>query len=213
NLGEKAVGQLLIPDISLLDDVRDFLKLQRQSLLHNKKRTRFFLESIAMGNLRRAMDDFSSFLTSGHTDAGKMLSISRVDKYYDVPLHEFIKSIGLQDQRFYQSNLSRVLNLYSISDESRPSHFTKLRLLEYLYFHRTRTSFAHGLGFVPTETIRREFTKIATSDTDIFESLKALGRTLWSRMTSMISVRFQLHTGSRRRADTICGIWLSAFRT
>lgn len=175
NLQDKGMGQLLLPNISLLQDVRDFLKLQRQSLLHNKRKTRFFLESIAMGNLRRAMDDYSLFLTSGHTDAGKMLSISRADEFYDVPLHEFIKSIGLGDQRSYQSNLSRVLNLYSISDESRPSHFTKLRLLEYLYFHRTRTSFAYGLGFVPTETIRREFNRIGTSDTDISEALKLLG--------------------------------------
>jgi KaiC/GvpD/RAD55 family RecA-like ATPase len=175
NLQERNIGPLLLPDPSLINDVRDFLKLLRQSIVHNKRRTRFFLESIAMGNLRKAMEVFSSFLVSGHTDAGKMLSVYRNDRHYDVPLHEFIKSIGLGDRRFYQSNLSSILNLYSISDESRPSHFTKLRLLEYLYFHRTRTSFAYGLGFVPTETIRREFSRIGTSDIDISESLKTLG--------------------------------------
>jgi len=174
NLQDGKIGMQLIPDRSLVVDVRDFLGLVRRSLLHNKRKTRFFLESIAMGNLRRAMDVFSSFLTSGHTDAGKMLSVYRNDDRYDISLHEFIKSIALGDRRFYQSNLSSVLNLYSISDESRPSHFTKLRLLEYLYFHRTRTSFAYGLGFVPTETIRKEFKRIGTSDTDISESLRAL---------------------------------------
>lgn len=175
NLEEGGAARPLLPDESMIGDVQDFLSLVRHSLLHNKRRTRFFLESIAMGNLRRAMDVFSGFLVSGHTDAGKMLSIYRQDKEYDIPLHEFIKSIGLGDSRYYQSNLSSVLNLYSISDESRPSHFTKLRILEYLYFHRTHSSFAFGLGFVPTPTICDEFRKIGTSETDIFESLKTLG--------------------------------------
>ena len=175
NLDGDGPARLLLPNASMESDVGDFMRLVRQSLLHNKKRVRFFLESIAMGNLRRAMEVFSSFLTSGHTDAGKMLSICRQDHSYDIPLHEFIKSIGLGDQRHYQSNLSAVLNLYSISDESRPSHFTKLRLLEYLFFHRTRSPLKFGLGFVPTEAICSEFRRIGTSETDITESLKDLG--------------------------------------
>lgn len=174
-LADGGVAKLLLPNRELAGDVSDFITLVRQSIIHNKKRARFFLESIAMGNLRRAMEVFSLFLNSGHTDAGKMLSIHRRNEDYDIPLHEFIKSIGLGDQRFYQSNLSAILNLYSISDESHPSHFTKLRLLEFLYFHRTRSSFAFGVGFVSTESIRSEFGKIGTSETDIAESLRSLG--------------------------------------
>jgi len=175
NLGEGGSAQLLLPNISRLPDVMKFAYLLRQSVLHNMRKTRFFLESIAMGNLRRAMEAFSDFIISGHTDADKMLSIYNIDDEYDIPLHEFIKSIGLGDQRHYQSNLSAILNLYSIGDESRPSHFTKWRLLEYLYFHRTRSSSAFGIGFIPTQTIKSEFAKIGTSEIDIVESLKLLG--------------------------------------
>src|SRR6266404_153834 len=175
NLEDGGEARLLLPNATSLADVREFVILLRQSVLHNKKKTRFFLESIAMGNLRRAMEVFSAFVTSGHTDGDKMLSINRTNKQYDIPLHEFIKSIGLGDQRSYQSNLSAILNLYSISDESRPSHFTKMRLLEYLFFHRTRSSFAYGMGFMPTETIKNEFAKIGTSELDTVESLKLLG--------------------------------------
>jgi energy-coupling factor transporter ATP-binding protein EcfA2 len=174
-LADGGPAQALLNKPPHLEDIRTFAHLLRQSLLHNKKRTRFFLESIAMGNLRRAMEIFSGFVTSGHTDADKMLSIYRYDDSYDIPLHEFIKSISLSEQRYYQSNLSAVLNLYSISDESRPSHFTKLRILEYLFFHRTRSSFQYGIGFIPTETIKSEFEKIGTSEVDIIESLKLLG--------------------------------------
>jgi energy-coupling factor transporter ATP-binding protein EcfA2 len=175
NLSEGGSAQLLLPNTSRLSDVIQFAHLLKQSVLHNKRKTRFFLESIAMGNLRRAMEVFAEFIISGHTDADKMLSIYNLDRAYDIPLHEFIKSIGLGDQRHYQSNLSAILNLYTIGDESRPSHFTKWRLLEYLYFHRTRSSFAFGMGFIPTETIKNEFGKIGTSEIDTVESLKLLG--------------------------------------
>ena len=174
NLAEKGTAQLLLPNISHLPDVIKFAYLLRQSVLHNRGRRASF-ESLAMGNLRRAMEVFSEFIISGHTDADKMLSIYNQDHSYDIPLHEFIKSIGLGDQRYYQSNLSAILNLYSVGDESRPSHFTKWRLLEYLFFHRTRSSFAFGMGFIPTDTIKSEFRKIGTSEIDIVESLKLLG--------------------------------------
>jgi hypothetical protein len=177
-LKKGGLAKSLLPDTDKAGDVAEFLTLVRKSILHDKKRVRFFLESIAMGNLRKALDIFSSFLTSGHTDAGKILSIYRSADAYTIPLHEFIKSIGLGDNRYYHGELSFVLNLYSISDESRPCHFTKLRILEYLYFHRNRVSAGYGLGFVRTEVITREFERIGTSDVDIGESLKLLAGVL-----------------------------------
>jgi hypothetical protein len=66
-----------------------------------------------------------------------------------------------------------VLTLYAISDEARPSHFTKLRLLDYLHYNRNHTS-AFGLGFVRTEILADEFAKIGTSGVDLHESLRIL---------------------------------------
>jgi hypothetical protein len=127
-----------------------------------------------MGNLRRAMDMFQQFLLSGHTDASKILSIAREgSSLYAIPVHEFIKSIGLGDLRYYHSDLSPILNLFGISDEARPSHFTKLRLLDFLFFNRNRTS-TYGQGFVSIEVLQREFTRIGTSETDLQGSLKTL---------------------------------------
>ena len=65
-------------------------------------------------------------------------------------------------------------NLYAISDGSRPSHFTKIRILEYLYFHRNRSAATFGVGFVPSSLLRSDLEKIGTSSLDIDESLKGL---------------------------------------
>ncbi len=174
-LQEGRLARQLLGEKPPIEDVVDFLMLVKNSIFRNAKRVRFFLESVAMGNLRRAMEVFSSFLTSGHTDADKILWICRNHSDYLVPLHEFIKSIGLGDSRYYHGESSPVLNLYAISDESRPSHFTKLRLLAYLYHHRNHTS-ALGVGFVRTETIETEFLRIGTSKPDISESLRIMAR-------------------------------------
>jgi hypothetical protein len=103
----------------------------------------------------------------------KILHTYRNQHSYLIPLHEFIKSIGLGDHRYYNSELSQVLNLFSISDESRPSHFTKMRLLEYLFYHRNHST-SYGIGFFNTQTIKSEFGKIGTSEADLEESLRIL---------------------------------------
>jgi hypothetical protein len=149
------------------------LTLVRQSILSDRKRARYLLESIAMGNLRRAMTMFEAFLISGHTDAGKILSTLHSRTGYLIPLHEFVKSIGLGDSRFYQTEGSFIMNVYAIADESRPSHFTKLRLLHYLFSHRGRAT-TFGIGFVRTDVVKQEFVRIGTSEADFIESLKVL---------------------------------------
>ena len=164
----------LLPDPETAWVTAEFLELVDRSLMRDRKRARYFFESIAMGNLRQAMNIFASFLLSGHTDASKMLSVWRQSEEYTIPLHEFIKSIALGDNRFYQGDLSTVLNVFSISDESRPSHFTKLRLLEYLYHHRARNNASFGTGFVRTSQIAEEFSSFECTDADVGESLQML---------------------------------------
>jgi hypothetical protein len=173
DIEHSGLARELIPNPDHAGDVAAFLWLVRKSVLNDERRARHFLESIALGNLRKAMELFSAFLVSGHTDTGKILNTYRNQHGYLIPLHEFIKSISLGDNRYYSSELSRVVNLFSISDESRPSHFTKARLLEYLFFHRNHST-TYGLGFISTESVRKEFVKFGTSDVDITESLRIL---------------------------------------
>ena len=160
----------LLPNPNQAEKVATFLQIVNNSITHDRKHARYFLESIAMGNLRRAMQIFSSFLVSGHTDAGKIVFLGR----YNIPLHEFIKSIGLGDSRNYQSELSPILNLFTIADESRPSHFTKIRILELLYFRRNRSDATFGVGFFRTSELRMNLEVIGTSENDVMESLKLL---------------------------------------
>jgi hypothetical protein len=169
-LKNDGLSKQLLPNPAQAEQMATFLSIVNNSIMHDRKRARFFLESIAMGNLRKAMEIFSSFLVSGHTDAGKILAV----RGYYIPLHEFIKSIGLGDNRTYQSELSPIMNLFTIQDESRPSHFTKIRLMELLYFNRNRSAASIGVGFVRTASLKDNLEIIGTSERDVLESLQLL---------------------------------------
>jgi hypothetical protein len=169
-LRNDGLSKQILPNPNQAEKLASFLSIVNSSIMHDRKHARFFLESIAMGNLRKAMQIFSSFLVSGHTDAGKILTIGG----YYIPLHEFIKSIGLGDNRNYQSDLSPIMNLFSIADESRPSHFTKVRILELLYFNRNRSSASLGVGFFRTANLVAGLEMIGASESDVLESLKLL---------------------------------------
>jgi hypothetical protein len=173
DIERKGLAYQLLMDEQNAPDVIDFLGLVRDSIMSDRRRARYFLESIAMGNLRNSIKMFAAFLVSGHTDASKILSSSHAVNEYLIPLHEFVKSIGLGDTRYYQTDSSYIMNLYSLADEARPSHFTKLRLLHYLFAYRGRTA-VFGVGFIRTDVLRKEFSRIGTSDVDFTESLKTL---------------------------------------
>jgi hypothetical protein len=167
-LKSNGLSKQLLPNSDYADRLSSFLGIVNRSIMHDRKHARFFLESIAMGNLRKAMEIFSSFLVSGHTDAGKFLAAG---SGYSIPLHEFIKSIGLGDNRTYQSELSPIMNLFTIQDESRPSHFTKIRILELLYFNRNRSTASVGVGFLRTAILKDTLETIGASEHDVLDSL------------------------------------------
>jgi len=74
----------------------------------DNKRVRMFLELVALGNIRRALEMFHSFLTAGSLETGKILEIMRKSNEYLVPEHEFIKSVMLGSKRFYSENTSDI---------------------------------------------------------------------------------------------------------
>jgi len=113
-------------------DIRQFIILIKDSIVSERVRVKDFLESIALGNLRESLDFFLSFLLSENTDTRKIISFMKDGEKYLVPDHEFIKSIALGSKQFFSESDSPILNLFSVMDMQNPSHFTKLRILNFL---------------------------------------------------------------------------------
>ena len=67
--------------------IADFLKIIETSIFEQNRNIARFIEALCFGNMRLALDMFTTFMTSGATDVDKMLSIYRRSGAYFVAFH------------------------------------------------------------------------------------------------------------------------------
>lgn len=139
-----------------------FLKIIEYSIFEQNKNIARFIEAICFGNMRSALQMFATFLTSGATDVDKMLRYYRRDGAYFVAFHEFVKSVMLDERKYYKETHSPIMNLFSCGAEKNSSHFTALRLLTVLVKHRGEDA-SEGRGYI-------EVGRVASMFEDVFDN-------------------------------------------
>jgi len=153
--------------------ISDFLEIVEYSIFERNRNIALFIEAICFGNMRMALNLFTTFLASGATDVDKMLRIHRRDGAYFVAFHEFVKSIMLGDRRFYREAHSPVLNLFDCGSEKNSSHFTAVRILRMLLGHRGEVS-REGQGYTDLNRIISAFEDIFDDREDVLRTLERL---------------------------------------
>lgn len=154
-------------------EIVDFFNIIEYSVFDYNKHITRFIESICFGNMRKALDMFSIFLISGATDVDKMLKIYRREGNYFVPFHEFIKSVMLEDRRYYKESHSKIMNIYSCSSDRNSSHFTAIRLLKFLV-KRISVYESEGQGYVDISKIVTVFDEVFDNREDLINSSNRL---------------------------------------
>jgi hypothetical protein len=93
-----------------------------------------FLSRTTFPNIREGLKVFKTFLTSGHTNVQEYIEreLFKVsDKTITIPIHEFVKAIGLNNKLYYNHEHSLLKNIfYPVQGSS--DHFLKSRILKYL---------------------------------------------------------------------------------
>lgn len=154
-------------------DICEFLRIVQFSLLEWSWRISRFIECICFGNMRSALQMFTTFLTSGATDVDKMLFIYRRQGVYNVAFHEFIKSIMLQDRAYYKEEQSPIFNVFNCTSEKNASHFTALRVLALLLEHRSESN-PEGRGYVELSRLVGFFGELFDNVRDLLATLDRL---------------------------------------
>jgi hypothetical protein len=167
--------QLILRSGNALDknQINNFLAIIEDSLFRSNRNIARFIECISSGNMREALDMFASFLYSGSTDVDKMLAIYEKQGNYFVAFHEFAKAIILGDRRFYRESSSKGMNLFDCGAERNSSHFTSLRILNYLLVHQGTNS-PEGRGFVEIEYVLGAFIDVMDNEEDFFRTANRL---------------------------------------
>ncbi|MCX5811425.1 MAG: hypothetical protein NT178_02620 [Proteobacteria bacterium] len=153
--------------------VADFLKIVQNSIFEKNKNIARFIEAICYGNMRRALQMFTTFLVSGATDVDKMLTIHRRDGNYYVAFHEFVKSIMLEDRYYYKEAHSQIMNVFNCSNQNNSSHFTSLRVLNFLLNCRGDSS-KEGRGFVEIARLVETFEDVFDNREDLLIAMNSL---------------------------------------
>ncbi len=116
--------------------ITHFLSSLKSSILSNdNKKIIDFLDYTTYPNIREGLRIFKSFLISGHTKVSdyilreKFRNENAHDPRPVIPIHEFIKSISLQNRLYYNSEISSLYNLFVPPTDS-IDHFLKIYILE-----------------------------------------------------------------------------------
>ncbi|NVJ63787.1 MAG: hypothetical protein HWD84_06105 [Flavobacteriaceae bacterium] len=117
--------------------VIEFLSSLQNSLFSGKNMDLInFLSYTTYPNIREGLRVFKQYLTSGHTNVAEYIVRQRFkqpfkDRSESIPLHEFIKTVGLQSKHYYNSETSIIHNLF-LPPQDTTDHFIKLYILKYL---------------------------------------------------------------------------------
>jgi predicted type IV restriction endonuclease len=126
-----------------------YLGIVDESFAHMQALTEF-VENLAGGNVRSALEFLNTFVGSGHVDVQKIFDIVEETQHYYVPLHEFVRAIMYGDYRYYHPARSPIANVFEISTPDRREHFLLPIILAYV--ERSGEVGEHE-GFVDVERI------------------------------------------------------------
>lgn len=172
--------------------VIDFFRLLRDSIFQQSRNIVRLVESVSFGNARIALDLLNAFITSGATNMSKILEKFNLYGGYTVPFHEFAKSVILGDYRYYKESRSFIMNVFNVSDKRHSSHFTTLRILNYLAL--THGSSRDKEGFASLQDLLTNIVDIFDNEQDCLVNIYRL-----------IALRRQLIELDTRRTDTLEG--------
>mgnify|MGYP001244159996 CR=1 FL=1 len=131
-----------------------------------------FLEETSYPNIRNGLEKFKFFLLSGHTKSSMYMSFEYGnDGKGNIPIWEFIKSVALESNYYYQHDRSTLFNIFYPSSNNK-NHFTKIRLLEYII--DLNSGLAKKNNFISISTIESDFVKAGYNSETILEELNLL---------------------------------------
>jgi len=92
-----------------------------------------FMNYSTFPDIREGLRLFKMFLISGYTNVEEYILRERFsgDSQIPIPIHEFIKAIGLYNKLYYNHDFSIIVNLFYPCPNS-CDHFLKCRILRYL---------------------------------------------------------------------------------
>lgn len=158
--------------------ITHFLSSLKNSVLaEENKQIIDFLNHTTYPNIREGLRIFKSFLTSGHTKVSDYILREEYrgrrgsEPRSVIPIHEFIKSVSLQNRLYYNSEISSLYNLF-VPPLDTTDHFLKLYILEDLNEFIEKKSYTEKL--IPNSVLIDKLTSLGYRINSINDALASL---------------------------------------
>lgn len=134
-----------------------------------------FIDNMSWGDIRKGLYFFNTFLISGNTDVDEMLNKELSDKRggYLIPFHHIIRSIVLENSKYYSMSYSQIMNIFDVNPDVTNSHLVHLRVLDYLTKRTTFYSLL-GRGYTDMASLLIDAQSSNHSQEAIIDSIKKL---------------------------------------
>jgi hypothetical protein len=103
------------------------------SLYEHDRFLRRILSGLAGRNIRKAIEMFLDFCSSGHINEGEILKIRKANGNYVLPIRIVAQVLLRMNRRFYDGDKSHVKNIFQCAtSDPIPDHFVRLAILRFL---------------------------------------------------------------------------------
>lgn len=158
--------------------VYDFANILAEMILGDNRDIQECISALAGTNIRRALELLEDFSTSPNTDLDKLFQqYQRAEKRqrfeFGTPLDSFIRSIMLMRSLRYSESTSRIANLFQVSQRLLVSHFTAIRILQFLSW---RTNQVRETMDISVDDLIGHLGAIGHNSSNVVEVLNQLGK-------------------------------------
>lgn len=147
------------------------------SIFEHDRHIRRLITGLAGRNLRRALEIFLEFCTSGHIGEDQIFRIRQSEGKHTLPLFLVTQVLLRLNRRFYDSDYSYIKNLFDANRlDSHPVFFSRLIILRWMYTNFT-TSGPTGLrGYFPIKQIKAELVPLGIHEQIIEREIEYLAK-------------------------------------
>ena len=148
-----------------------------KSLYAHDRFVRRIMTGLAGRDVRRALQIFLDFCTSGHIGEDEIYKIRLFEGKYVLPLSVVARVLLRMNRRYYDGDKAYVKNLVQCDpDDPLPDHFVRLAILHWLERRNTRLGPAGVPGFHRVENLLRDLAQLGHDATRVRADLIYLVR-------------------------------------
>jgi hypothetical protein len=127
-----------------------------KSIFEHDRYVRRLITGLAGRNIRRALEIFIEFCTSGHIGEDQILKIKHAQGAHSIPLEVVTRVLLRTKRRLYDSDHSYVLNIFGANwNDEDPNHFVRKIILKWLLENISEAGPSGQKGYFPVGTIKR----------------------------------------------------------